>query len=246
MVFDGKWITRKGTFTDDNRDYCAVALRSSGALYCVVDGSTQAFQSGELAEIFVKELADRFVAQPAIDNVEDIKYLLRELSESLKTSYPASRLSFLILLDLGGGSVTALYAGDCRLGRIARDGVITWLTRAHTLANAIEEIEDEVLSRHDGRYTLTRNFSPGKLCYMETGWFSLMADDCLVMSTDGYWAGLDDKQKLEFITKRFMPSCRERDDISCLVLVCSLSDGAGVIVSENSENLYIAEICGSG
>ena len=115
MTFNSEWIGCKGTFINENRDHCAVALRGNETLHCVVDGSTRAFQSGKLASTFVKDLADRFVVQPIINSAEDIKSLLKELSESLETSYSAGRFSFLILLDLGDGFAATLHAGDCRI-----------------------------------------------------------------------------------------------------------------------------------
>ena len=239
MPFDYEWITCKGTITDDNRDYCSIALRGNEALYCIVDGSSQSQQSGALAHDFAKELADRFVAQPKINCAQSVLSVMGELADSFKTSYPAGRLSFLILLDSGGGAVTTIHIGDCRFGRASLDGSITWLTRAHTLANAIEDIDEEALCQHDDRHMLTRSFRPGKLYDAEIREFSLRAGDRFVMGTDGYWADLDDGQKLDFIAKSFVPSSPNRDDVSCLVLTRLSSDAADVQSQEDSENFYI-------
>lgn len=238
MAFKSEWITQKGALTDDNRDYCGIALRGSEVLCIVVDGSTRDHQSGVLAEKFVRALADQFVADPAISSAENILPILNELTESLKTLYPAGRLSFLILFYSGGNSVTALHAGDCRLGRVQANGEVTWLTRAHTLANATGDIGDEHLARHDDRHILTRSFRPGKYCAADKRQFSLMGSDRLVIATDGYWADLDNEQKSAFMTKRFVPSSPRRDDVSCLVM-SRLTNSDETAKQEGSENFYL-------
>ena len=239
MVFDSEWITIKGTITEDNRDYCTIAIRGSDRLYCVVDGSSQSEQSGALADDFVKALADRFVAQPEINSKQDIISVLGELSEHFKTLYPAGRLSFLILLYHGGSKITAIHAGDCRLGRCGADRKITWLTRVHTLANAVGEIEEIELCKSDDRHILTRGFRPGRQCESEVRCFSLMSDECLVVGTDGFWAGLDEVQRAGFVEKGFEPSNPDRDDVSCLILKRPSSSCAANKAKEDVENLYV-------
>lgn len=238
MAFDCEWITRKGTITEDNRDYCAIAVRGTDRLYCVVDGSSQSAQSGALADEFVRVLADRFVAQPEINSAQEIISVLGELSEHFKILYPAGRLSFLILLYHGASEITAIHAGDCRLGRRGVDGKITWLTRVHTLANAIEEIEEASLCKSDDRHILTRSFRSGRQCKSEVRCFSLMSGDCLVVSTDGFWAGLDEVQKSGFVKKEFEPSNPDRDDVSCMILTRSSSNCSVNQAQEDVENLY--------
>lgn len=241
MVFDAQWLTHKGTITDDNRDYCAIALRGGEALYVVADGSTKGDQSGALANKFVKALADRFIAEPLLGSTDDVLAFLAELSEEFKTTYSAGRLSFLVLLDLGSSSVYALHSGDCCLGRIGADE-IAWLSRAHTLANAVEDIGDEALAGHADRHLLTRSFRPGKLCDVEIRHYSLMANDHLIVATDGYWADLDQIQKSGFIGKSYVPSAPQRDDVSCLLL-SRLSEGSGgEAVYLGNENFYLVRV----
>jgi serine/threonine protein phosphatase PrpC len=161
-----------------------------------------------------------------------------ELSGRFKKSYPAGRLSFLVLLDLGGSSVIVLHAGDCRLGMIDVSNGITWLTRAHTLANAVEEIGDEALAQHESRHVLTRSFKPGKQCDLDLSEYDLMAGDNFIIATDGYWADLDDKQRSEFIAKNVVSLSSQRDDVSCLLLSHSPKCNA-VQTDEGTENFYL-------
>lgn len=241
MAFNAEWITHKGTITDDNRDHCAIALRGPEALYVVADGSTKGDQSGDLAKEFVRKLADRFITEPYLSTVEEVTSFFDEMSKCYRISYPAGRLSFLVLLDLGDSSIVVIHAGDCRLGRIGVDNEAKWLSRAHTLANATKEIGDEALSQHDSRHLLTRCFRPGKSCEMEIRQYSLMAIDQLVIATDGYWADLNSEQKAGFIAKKFKPSSAQRDDSSCLVL-SRLSKGSGEQVThQRADNFYVVK-----
>lgn len=238
MVFCAEWITYKGAITDDNRDHCSIAVNGDKTLYVVADGSTRGTQSGHLAAEFVKAFADRFMAAPLLISTDNISSFLDELSQGFKTAYPAGRLSFLVLLDLGSGSVSAFHAGDCRLGRIDSDGTVAWLSRVHTVANAVEQITEERLASHDGRHTLTRSFRPGRKCDVEVSQYQLMPNDRLIMATDGYWADLNHEQRVAFIAKACLSEMPWHDDISCLVL--SPLKAKTAQRHEGSENFYLA------
>jgi PPM family protein phosphatase len=238
MGFDSEWITHKGTLTDDNRDYCGIALRGGEALYVVCDGSTNGVQSGDLSDVFIRKIADWFITEPSGHSADEVIPYLNELSLNLKTSYPAGRLSFFALIYSGDSSITALHSGDCRLGRISEDDTITWLTRAHTLANATEDICNEDLAQHKDRHVLTRNFRPGRPCNADKRQLSLMAGERLIIATDGYWADLDNRQQSEFINKSFVPSSPRHDDVSCLVLE-RLTDSDGTQSQGGVRNFYL-------
>lgn len=238
MVFCAEWITYKGAITDDNRDHCSIAVNGDKTLYVVADGSTQGTQSGHLAAEFVKAFADRFMADPLLIRTDRISSFLDKLSQRFKTSYPAGRLSFLVLLDLGSGSVSAFHAGDCRLGHIDSDGMVVWLSRVHTVANAVEQIKEQRLASHDGRHTLTRSFRPGRKCDVEVSQYQLMPNDRLIMATDGYWAGLNHEQRVGFIVRDHVPPLPQHDDVSCLVL--SPLKAKAAQRHEGSENFYLA------
>lgn len=236
MPFNAEWITHKGTLTDDNRDYCAIALRKNNALYVVVDGSTKSDQSSALASTFARTLADRFKSEPGLDGPNEIAKYLHDLSAHFKALHPAGRLSFLILFDFSGTSVFTLHAGDCRLGRLGANSGITWLTRVHTLANALTDVGDGTLANDPNRHVLTRSFKPGKYCDVEISQHPLTNGDRLIIATDGYWADLNEEQKSAFIDKRFGPTASVQDDVSCLLLSSTPNTGDPLIKGE--ENFY--------
>lgn len=239
MACDIEWITYKGTITKTNQDYCGIAIRDDHVLYCVVDGSSRNDQSGSLANEFVKALMDKFVEKAEINSVNSIISLLNELSEKFKTSHPAGRLSFLILFYSGCEEISAIHAGDCRMGKIKSDNLIIWLTRVHTLANALKDIEEAELRKRDDRHVLTRNFRPGRPCDPEVTRVTVVREDTYIMSTDGLWADLNAEQKASFMGEGFYPSNNDRDDASCLILKKISTKDVVAQAYGNGKNIYI-------
>ena len=144
----------------------------------------------------------------------------------------------MVLLDFGAPLLQAIHVGDCRLGRIDSDGKIEWLSRVHTLANAIECISDEELRGHDDRHVITRCFRPGRLCEFELVNYSNLESNNLIISTDGYWADLDVQEKANFINGRFAWTKPLQDDASCLVLSGSPNISKNHVSIEGVENFY--------
>lgn len=239
MAWAAEWMTQKGDLTEDNRDYCGVAQRDNTALFVIADGSSQSAQSGELAAVFVRNLADRFLSQPYLASAEQVAVCINEFLFSLNGKYAAGRLSFLVLLDFGGSEVFTLHAGDCRLGLNFNEKTITWLNRPHTLANAIDDIDDATLAQHENRHVLTRSLRSGRQCEIELGQYTFNEDDCLLIATDGFWAELNGQQQREFRANRYVPSSSYSDDISCFFLSrCKREDRS----LHGNENFYLAEI----
>lgn len=239
MAWMAEWITQKGNLTEDNRDYCGIAQRDNAELCVIADGSSQSSQSGELAAVFVQSLADRFLSQPYLASADQVAAFINEFLLGLNGKYAAGRLSFLILLDFGGSEVFTLHAGDCRLGRRSNEESVTWLNRPHTLANAIDDIDDATLAQHENRHVLTRCLRSGRQCEIEFGQHSFSEADSLLIATDGYWAELNGQQQREFRANRYVPSSSYSDDISCLFLSrCKNEDRS----FQGNENFYLAKI----
>lgn len=236
MTWAAEWITQKGNLTKDNRDYCGIAQRDNAALFVVVDGSSQSAQSGELAAVFVQSLADRFLSQPYLVNAEQVAAFINGFLLGLGSKYPSGRLSFLVLLDFGGSEVSTLHAGDCRLGQKWNEETITWLNRPHTLANAIDDIDDATLAQHESRHVLTRSLRSGRQCEIELGRYAFNEGDCLLIATDGFWAELNGQQQCEFRANRDVHFSSHSDDISCLILSrCKNEDRS----FQGNENFYL-------
>ena len=239
MVLAAEWITHNGSLTADNRDYCSVALRDNATLYVIADGSTQSIQSGDLANFFVRTLADQFLLQPLWTSAEQVANYINQFSLSLNRMYSTARVSFLVLLDFGGSEVFTLHAGDCRLGRSTNAKSILWLTRPHTLANAIDDIDHKNLVKHDCRHILTRSLRSGHKCEIELGKHTFQKDDCLLLATDGFWAELDERQQQEFRSHQSLPSSSISDDMSCLFISSCEKDNLKI---QGNGNFYLVDI----
>jgi serine/threonine protein phosphatase PrpC len=237
MFFNAQWLTHKGRVTDDNQDYCGVALRKDAALYLVVDGSSQSSQSGELAHVFIRKIADRFVKQPFLTDAHHVALVINELATNLKGIYPAGRLSFLVLLHFDNDKIFTLHAGDCRLGLMLGNQCIEWLSRPHTSANAIDEIEDVVLAKLDERHILTRSFRTGRQCEIEINQYDINKGQKFLIATDGYWAELELSQQLKFREDCSAFSSSHSDDVSCLFLPFVDGDRS----FQGNENFYLAK-----
>jgi serine/threonine protein phosphatase PrpC len=167
-----------------------------------------------------------------------VAHVINKLSTNLKGFYPAGRLSFLVLLNFGNDKIFTLHVGDCRLGLIHDNQYIEWLSRPHTLANAIGEVEDVVLAEHDDRHILTRSFRTGRQCEIEINQYAINKGDQLLIATDGYWAELEPSQQQRFREDCSGFSSSNSDDFSGLFLSCVDGDRS----FQGTDNFYLAKV----
>ena len=135
----------------------------------------------------------------------------------------------------------AIHAGDCRLGQVGSGNKIKWLSRPHTLANAVESISDECLAKHESRHTITRSFRPGRICEVEMTPGPMPRHDKLIIATDGYWADLDAEKQQNFTHRVPGTQSGPRDDTSCLLLSNSSNASNCSVSIEGGENFYFVK-----
>ena len=238
MALSYKWYSYQGTATKNNRDYCGIAKRSDSTLYIVTDGATRGTSGDKLAKELTHSLVDRILKYE--DRI-DMKYIcnqLQKLHKELRYRYPADSTSYLVLLDRHDGKIRTAHAGDCRLGKLRHDKSIEWLTKPHCLANALTDLCETELVKHDNRHQLTRSFRPKQFQVPEYGQFTFLPDDVLFIATDGFWAEMNVLEQAEFLDGRYARSRSARDDRSCLSLretaqKSKINDG------QILENIYI-------
>ncbi len=240
MAFEHEWHSLQGTLTRDNRDYCGIAERPDATLYVVIDGATRGPCGGDLARELACHLVDQFLEMDEPFARIQISRLLQNIHAKLCRRFPADSASFFILVQTNDRQIMTAHAGDCRLGRMRPDKSVEWLSKAHTLANAVDDLSDTALIAHPNRHCLTRSFRAGRLPNPEYGEFSFLPDDTLLIATDGFWAELNSSGQTEFLEGTFTSSEKEADDKSCLILgnrvsreAIELPDQAG-----KSDNLY--------
>lgn len=84
----------------------------------------------------------------------------------------------------------SVHAGDCRIGMPSEDGMISWMTDVHSLANATVNLDEESLRGHPARNQLTRSFGLKRYKPPEMTEFTCECVGGAVLATDGFWAEL--------------------------------------------------------
>ncbi len=218
MTFEYEWLSSPGTITSDNRDHCGIAERPDATLYVVIDGATRGQNGGDLARELAHQLVEQFLELGKPFAKIQISKLLQNVHKNLRRRFPADSASLFILVQKSDGSIMTAHAGDCRLGRLKFDKPIEWLSKPHTLANAIEDVSDPELITNPSRHSLTRSFRPRQLPDMEYGEFAFSSGDAFLIATDGFWAELNSSEQREHIEGKTPLFEKDTDDRSCLML----------------------------
>lgn len=207
MIFPNyRWHSLQGSLTSDNRDVCGIAELHGTCLFILVDGATTGPKGGELAKTLVGHLLESFVSLERPPSCEVLIEILHTHTD-LRRQYPADSASYIIALQEDPPSVTTLHAGNCRLGRPSPGGSIQWLTKVHTLANAIDGLADPELRVHPDRHLLTRSFKSRRFDTPECNVFDLQdGGGSLLLASDGFWADLTEDEQLSLLQmKRLRP-----------------------------------------
>jgi len=69
MMNSYSWYSHSGSLTTDNWDYCGVKTCENYKVFIVVDGTTNSFNGGELAQKLIKYLISEFPAATQIPPV---------------------------------------------------------------------------------------------------------------------------------------------------------------------------------
>ena len=144
----------------------------------------------------------------------------------------------MILLDTHNGQLMTAHVGDCRLGKIGQEKSIEWMTKAHSLANALSELSEAELVAHPNRHQLTRSFKSQRFVEPEYGQFTFQLDDNLIVATDGFWAEMNAMEQSELLEGGYTPIGLKRDDRSCLSLK-AIPQAGEVHQIQNLENIYV-------
>lgn len=211
------WHSRHGKLTPDNRDYCGIA-EANGTILCILaDGATSCPAGGDFAKALVCYLLEGFLRLRQPTSIDGMIGLLLEAHAGLRRKHPADSASYIITLLGEGSTVTTLHAGDCRLGRLTDQGTIQWLTPVHTLANAVHDLDVQVLRRSPDRHLLTRSFRARHFQVPDSTIHEFdESDKGLLIASDGFWADLPEDEQLQLL--QGIPTGRRAypDDMSCL------------------------------
>ncbi|MBB3650125.1 serine/threonine protein phosphatase PrpC [Rhizobium sp. BK619] len=191
MKIEARWLSQKGTRTDDNRDHAGIAGRHGEFFAIVADGATNGSNNGGYARAIVEAVVDRFAGTDDAWGHELMQAKLREIHQALRTSFPTGSASIILFHVTDKGSSTVLYSGDCLLGR--QDGQVHWQFKPHTLANALADLPLDAIARSTTRHLLTQSFRSREFMAPEV-LAEQTASGTLLLATDGFWAELTESE----------------------------------------------------
>lgn len=232
------WNSQKGTRTENNKDYCGIGIRNEAVMCIVLDGASAGLTSGELACRVAHDMVDWFLdAEGEITKLR-IEGRMHDIHNSIARQYPFDSASYLILLIKDGKPHQISHSGDCLYGQIDQNHDIVWLTKPHTLANAINDIPIASLLSNPTRHLLTRSFRAKEFMGSEISEIDTSNSDTFLIATDGFWAELNNNQQHDFLARKNVTPQKNRDDQSCLLI--HMHEGENIIESHESDtNIYV-------
>ncbi|WP_250658869.1 hypothetical protein [Alkalimarinus coralli] len=227
-------FTQKGTRTDDNRDALVASQNNDVSLFIIVDGSTNCPYGGGLARALTTHIEQGFKTLPpqALQFAElkqSLILLLKQAQLDLRTKYPADSASYL-LVCIKNNVAIVLHAGDCFLERLPKPYNLNrrkplrhpWVNRIHCLATAINPTTLDKLKNDPDRHALTQSFKARRFNQPQWQVRALRENERLILSSDGFWAGLSDSQQ-QYLVRQVYNQEESRlnesdDDISFILI----------------------------
>jgi hypothetical protein len=119
------WRSEQGKRTRDNRDCGGVGVRADAVLCLLLDGSTSAPTSGDLARQIIRDVVDWYVATDEAAMAESLSRQLRRTHRSLSRRFPRDSVSYVLAQRGEPTPATRLgfaraARGLCRRGHVAR------------------------------------------------------------------------------------------------------------------------------
>lgn len=219
--------------TDDNRDMCGIGERGDDALCIVLDGSTNGRDSGVLARAIACRMIDGFMDAPDPITLEAITGIMKAIHGPLAREYPQASASYMMVW-LQESGMTVIHAGDCLFGRREGSGKVEWISRPHTLANALTDTVIEDLIANPARHRVTRSFRARE--FMTPDVFEVAGETDVIVSTDGFWAELTASEQAGFLAGSQLQEDGDSDDRSVLRIRLQETPGEA---PKSSNTLYV-------
>jgi serine/threonine protein phosphatase PrpC len=236
MKIEARWLSQKGTRTDDNRDHAGIAGKHGEFLAIVADGATNGSNNGGYARAIVKAVVDWFAGTDDAWGHELMQAKLREIHQALRKSFPRGSASIILFHLTDKGSLTVLHSGDCLLGR--HDGQVHWQVMPHTLANALADMPLDAIAKSPTRHLLTQSFRSKEFMVPDV-LTEEKVSGALLLATDGFWAELTESEQEVFLGGG-QSAAPERDDRSVLQLWLSTGERTEILLDDGrSTNFYV-------
>lgn len=224
MGFIWHWFTKAGSARQENQDYAGIAQRGDSLFAIIADGVSSCPDSGPLACALTRYLVDLVIANDHPPTSANITCYLKEAFISLKQSCsPNASAAFLAAYFSADKLMYAIHAGDCRIGLQSNEGLITWKTEVHSLANATNPLEEDSLRVHPARNQLTRSFSTRRYKVPDITTLACEYAEGAALATDGFWAGLPVQDQPAACSEDWAGPHDNEDDASRLIIKWSHS-----------------------
>ncbi len=159
MKIEARWLSQKGTRTDDNRDHAGISGRHNEFLAIVADGATNGSNNGGYARAIVEAVVDWFAGKDDAWGHELMQTKLREIHRTLRKLFPRGSASIIVFHVTDTGSLTVLHSGDCLLG--THDDRIHWQVTPRTLTNVLAEMPIDAIAKAPTSTFSPKVFVPG-------------------------------------------------------------------------------------
>lgn len=179
-----QWYSRQGTTCAENRDACGIFQSAAYTFSVVMDASPHGERGIEFNASWITTVLERMSPElPSVASVisalhEGQKHLRDERFFVEKASYAA------IVLPCEAKDACVFCCGDCTVGAHCPGGNIEWLTRTHTLANALEELG--ISADASKRHIVTRTLNAKRFQTPDVHVLPTNASGLWVLATDGY------------------------------------------------------------
>lgn len=214
------WKSRQGRSNKSNNDAVAVSQRQQFWLAMLVDAAEKG-QGQRLAQHWCQTIIQSAVAASQPLNTDELVRIMRAEQQLLRHEHLLAIASYCcLLIDLQEQQLHVLHVGDCMAGlKLGAD--TCWLTRPHTVA-AQPFWPSEVSPSPESRHLLTRSLNAKRFVRPECRTVPLPPDARILVCSDGYLQGED-----------------QRDDVSQLIL---RPGGSGAEIETDAANFFFISL----
>jgi serine/threonine protein phosphatase PrpC len=219
MTFQWNWHSTKGQERTENQDFAGIAHGEDFLIAVIADGVFSRPRSGELAKDFVHCLVNRAVSTNALPEIQDVLEWVKDTFEELKCeTKPKSSISFLVACFSPTHLLFTIHAGDCRAGLANDVRQIVWKNKVHSLATATASLTEDALREHPARNQLTRTFGTKRFIEPEVTNINCKYTVGAILASDGFWAGLLQKDQHAALVGEWAVEKASDDDVSRLLI----------------------------
>jgi len=219
-----EWRSQQGRDRAENRDAGGIHIGSNQTVAVVVDAAERGLRGVDYAIGWVRQLLEAAQTDGALTPDGFVQAMRRAHGAQRDAGFLHEVAAYAVLvIDSEKHSSWALSCGDCRIGVLAEEGVVTWLTPVHTGANPLGQPFMIEHARMDARHLLTRRLRVKRFDEPALTMLSDVQARSWLLATDGYWVNRlespnqEGKPEDDASVLIFTPPCRKIEQkIDCI------------------------------